>query len=175
VIDPTTLTKPTAVIGAFDSTTNTGVLAVNECGPNGATVGPHQNLLLGCTPANLAGNTTTLVINAETKNYANIGGITGSDEVWFNPGDRRYYTGSSAAIKPADSPLGSGAVLGVIDGTSVLIETIPQSSGSHSVAADCKRNRIFVPQVFTSSATGTAASVMTPTPQPAPGAQRLAN
>jgi len=40
----------------------------------------------------------------------------------------------------------------VIDGTSVLDETIPQSSGSHSVAADCKRNRIFVPQVFTSSA-----------------------
>jgi hypothetical protein len=28
----------------------------------------------------------------------------------------------------------------------VLIETIPQSSGSHSVAADSKRNRIFVPQ-----------------------------
>ena len=156
VIDPTTLTMPTAVIGAFDSTTNTGVLAVNECGPNGATVGPHQNLLLGCTPANLAGNTTTLVINAETKNFANIGNITGSDEVWFNPGDRRYYTGSSAMPNTAGSPLGSGAVLGVIDGTSVLIETIPQSSGSHSVAADCKRNRIFVPQVFTSNASGTA-------------------
>jgi hypothetical protein len=34
----------------------------------------------------------------------------------------------------------------VIDRTSVLIETIPQSSGSHSVAADSKRNLIFVPQ-----------------------------
>ena len=37
-------------------------------------------------------------------------------------------------------------MLGVVDSTSVLIETIPQSSGSHSVAADSKRNRIFVPQ-----------------------------
>jgi hypothetical protein len=37
-------------------------------------------------------------------------------------------------------------VLGVIDRTSVLIETVPQSSGSHSVAADSKRNLIFVPQ-----------------------------
>ena len=37
--------------------------------------------------------------------------------------------------------------LGVIDGTSVLVETIPQGSGSHSVAADCNRNTIFVPQV----------------------------
>jgi hypothetical protein len=161
VIDPTTLSAPTAVIGAFNSTTNTGVLALNQCGPNGATVGPHENLLLGCTPANLPGSTTTLVINAETKNYANIGGITGSDEVWFNPGDIRYYTGSSAAIKPADSPLGSGAVLGVIDGTSVLIETIPQSSGSHSVAADSERNKIFVPQVAPVAVVGTGGDTNT--------------
>jgi hypothetical protein len=41
VIDPTTLSAPTAVIGAFDSTTNTGVVPLNECGPNGATVGPR--------------------------------------------------------------------------------------------------------------------------------------
>ncbi len=157
-IDPT---RPTAVIGAFDSTTNTGVVPLNECGPNGATVGPHENLLLGCTPANLPGSTTTLVINAITKNYANIGGITGSDEVWFNPGDKRYYTGSSAAIEPVGSPLGSGAVLGVIDGTSVLIETIPQSSGSHSVAADCKRNKIFVPQVAPVAVVGTGGDTNT--------------
>lgn len=161
VIDPTTLSTPTAVIVAFDSTTNTGVVPLNQCGPNGATVGPHENLLLGCTPANLPGSTTTLVINAETKNYANIGAITGSDEVWFNPGDNRYYTGSSAAIKPAGSPLGTGAVLGVIDGTSVLIETIPQSSGSHSVAADCKRNTIFVPQVAPVAVVGTGGDTNT--------------
>jgi len=49
------------------------------------------------------------------------------------------------------SALGSGAVLGVVDGTSVLIETIPQSSGSHSVAADAKRDLIFVPQSWTST------------------------
>jgi hypothetical protein len=84
VIDPT---KPTSVVGAFDPTTNTGVVPLHACGPNGATVGPHENLLLGCTPNNNPSNTTTLVINAETKNYANIGGITGSDEVWFNQGE----------------------------------------------------------------------------------------
>src|SRR6516162_11481447 len=159
VIDPTTLSTPTAVIGAFDSSTNTGVVPLNQCGPNGATVGAHENLLLGCTPSNLPGSTTTLVINAETENYAKIGSSTGSDEVWFNPGDNRYYTGSSAAIKPADSPLGAGAVLGVIDGTSVLIETIPQSSGSHSVAADSERNRIFVPQVAPLAVVGAGGDV----------------
>jgi len=37
--------------------------------------------------------------------------------------------------------------MGIIDGaTKFLIETIPQSSGSHSIAADSRRNRIYVPQ-----------------------------
>jgi len=151
VTDPTTLTTPTAVQGAFNPATNTGVVPLHACGPNGATVGVHDNLLLGCTPANNPSDTTTLVINAKTKNFANIGNIVGSDEVWFNKGDNRYYTGSNRNCKVAGAPCPAAAdqqaVLGVIDGTSVLIETIQQSSGSHSVAADSKRNRIFVPQV----------------------------
>jgi hypothetical protein len=142
---------PDATEGLYDPVENTGVIKLNACGPNGATIGPHDNVMVGCTPANLPGSTTTLVINAATHNYAQVAGITGSDEVWFNEGDGRYYTGSSAAIKPAGSLLNRGSVLGVIDGTSVLIETIPQSSGSHSVAADSERNLIFVPQLFTSA------------------------
>ena len=141
--------NPVAVQGKYDPITNTGVIALTACGPNGATVGVNDNLLLGCTPGNFPPGTTTLVINAKTHNTASVNGITGSDEVWFNKGDNRYYLGASKAIKPAGSTLGSGAVLGVVDGTSVLVESIPQSSGSHSVAADSKRNRIFVPQIWT--------------------------
>jgi hypothetical protein len=140
---------PKAIEGAFDPVTNTGVVKLINCGPNGATTADFDNLLLGCTPGNLPGSTTTLVINAKTKNQTSVNGITGSDEVWFNEGDDRYYLGASKAVKPAGSPLGSGAVLGVVNITSVLVETIPQSSGSHSVAADSKRNLIFVPQNFT--------------------------
>src|SRR5262245_38050204 len=158
VTNPLTLTTPTAVQGAFDPATNTGVVPLHACGPNGATVGVHDNLLLGCTSANNPSNTTTLVINAKTKNYANIGGIVGSDEVWFNSGDGRYYTGSNRNCKvpgvPCPLAANQQAVLGVIDGTSVLIETIPQSSGSHSVAADSKLNRIFVPQVAPAAIVG---------------------
>jgi hypothetical protein len=146
VTDPTTLTAPSATQGAFDPVTNTGVVKLNACGPNGATVGPNDNIMLGCTPANNPSDKTTLVINATTKNYANIGKISGSDEVWFNSGDNRYYTGSNRQV--------GGAVLGVVDGTSVLIETIPQSSGSHSVAADSRHNRIFVPQVAPAAVVG---------------------
>ena len=149
VVDPATVSGGTTVIGAFDPATNTGVVKLHACGPNGATVGPNSNLLLGCTPANNPSNASTLVINAATKNFANIGNITGSDEVWFNKGDGRYYTGSNRNCRttaPCPTAATQRAVLGVIDGTSVLIETVPQSSGSHSVAADSKRNLIFVPQ-----------------------------
>src|SRR5262249_37605593 len=55
VTDPA---HPTAVQGAFDPTTNTGVIKLHACGPNGATVGPNDNLLLGCTPANNPSNVT---------------------------------------------------------------------------------------------------------------------
>ena len=68
VTDPT---APTAVQGAFNYTSLTGVVllhpanrnaATGGCGPNGATVGPNENLLLGCTPGNNPSDTTTLVI-----------------------------------------------------------------------------------------------------------------
>src|SRR2546427_4687156 len=161
VIDPHNLPAPTlvdgvmtSVIGAFDPATNTGVVPLNNCGPNGSTVGPNSDLLLGCTPQNEPSNTTTLVINAKTKNTATVNGITGSDEVWFNKGDNRYYLGASRACgKPGGCPAPTGtrdpggAALGVVGADSVLIEKIPQSQNSHSVAADSKRNLIFVPQV----------------------------
>jgi hypothetical protein len=45
-------------------------------------------------------------------------------------------------------------VLGVVSQFGVLIETIPQSTGSHSVAADAARNLIWVPQVAPASVVG---------------------
>lgn len=118
------------------------VVPLNECGPNGLAVGPRDNLLAGCTPGNDPTNTSELVINADTFHYANIGGVTGSDEVWFDGGDDRYYTGSSG-----NPPVLGGPVLGVINATTnLLVETIPESGGSHSVAADSRRNFIYVPQ-----------------------------
>jgi hypothetical protein len=152
VINPETLSKPTAVLGAFDPATNTGVVALHKCGPNGASVGPDDNVLLGCTPQNNPSDVITLAINAQTKVQTPIANITGSDEVWFNKGDGRYYTGSSRDCTVPGSPCPTAskqtAVLGVIDAeANTLIEKIPQSSGSHSVAADSELNRIFVPQV----------------------------
>jgi hypothetical protein len=165
VTDPFALSGPVATQGAFDASTNTGVVPLHHCGPNGATVGPDDNILFGCTPANNPSDVITLVMNATSKAQTPVANITGSDEVWFNKGDGRYYTGSNRNCKtfpPPGPPVGTcalgsqqAAVLGVIDAeTNTLIETVPQSSGSHSVAADSKRNLIFVPQVAPASVVG---------------------
>jgi hypothetical protein len=141
------LSGPTTCSGAILVIDPTNLLSSVEkivplvhCGPNGATVGPHDNVMVGCTPANQPGDLETTIINVMSFNYVDVGNLTGSDEVWYDAGSGRYYTGSSA--------MPGGAVLGVVDGESnFLVETIPQSGASHSVAADRRRHEIFIPQV----------------------------
>jgi hypothetical protein len=175
------------VLGAFDPTTNTGVISLHPanrnatlpngpggCGPNGITVKTNPNgshtLLLGCTPGNNPFDTTTQTMNPNNRNFEDTANITGSDEVWFNPsiyapsrfiGDNRYYLGASKSytLTPVCTPILPPspkfcAVLGVVGGDGILIETIPQSSNSHSVAADAARNLIYVPQVAPASVVG---------------------
>src|SRR5438552_3147650 len=67
VIDPANFTSGIMVLGAFDPATNRGVVPLTACGPNGATLGPHDNLLLGCTVANNTTNRSKHVINASTR------------------------------------------------------------------------------------------------------------
>ena len=176
VVDPTTIVPGNNVIGAWDKATQTGVIAIPSCGPNGATVGQRQNIMFGCNPANFPPGITTFIMNAVTKQYNQVSNITGADEVWYNSGDLRYYLAANRDCSPsvpvgaeslvvAETPCGAGftgkqvAQLGVVDSTSVLIEKIPQSSNSHSVAADSTLNRIFVPQVAPSSVVGSGGDV----------------
>jgi hypothetical protein len=176
--------SPATVIGAFNPATNTGVIPLQPanqnveaggCGPNGITVKTNPNgshlLLFGCTPGNNPFDSTTQTMNPVNRDFADIANITGSDEVWFNPsiyahsgfiGDNRYYLGASKSLTttpvctPSPSPPFTKfcAVLGVVGGDGVLIETIPQGSNSHSVAADAARNLIWVPQVAPAAVVG---------------------
>jgi len=130
------------------------VVPLIHCGPNGASVGPHDNVMVGCTPGNQPGDNETTIINAKTFRYVDVGNLTGSDEVWYDAGSGRYYTGSNRMI--------GGAVLGVVDGeTNFLLETIPQSSASHSVAADRRHHKVFVPEVAPNSVVGIGGDVTT--------------
>ena len=139
---------------------------VDLCQPAGLTLGPHQDLLIGCSvvfdtagkawkstdPTSIAAP-TQIIIDAKTGEIdARVAGVGGSDEVWFNPGDRRYYTASR------NNP--TGPVLGVIDAESQsLVQIVPTintpgqptanpvvvAGTAHSVAVNSRNNHALVP------------------------------
>jgi len=62
----------------------------------------------------------------------------GVDEIWYNPGDNRYYT--------AGRDMPNGPVMGVIDArTRQWLVNVGTGSNSHSIAVNQFTNQIFVP------------------------------
>src|SRR2546429_7352616 len=131
------------------------LLPVKNCQPAGLSLGPREDLLLGCSVVfDTAGNPWTaaspttaapsqVIMDATTGRIDSVvKGVGGSDEVWFNEGDGRYYTASR------NNP--TGPVLGVIDADSQklvqIVPTINRPPGTaHSVAANPHNNHVFVP------------------------------
>ena len=116
---------------------------VPDCRPTGIAIGPRDEALLGCLGEGLGKSygipDHTLMINLRSGVVSQkIKGVTGSDQVWFNPGDNHYYVAAEAAR--------NGPVLAAIraDGSHSLLTT-PTQAGAHSVAADSRTNRVFVP------------------------------
>ena len=145
--------------GAVGRISRKGVLEtlfpVKNCQPAGLSLGPREDLLLGCSVVfDTAGNPWTaaspttaapsqVIMDATTGRIDSVvKGVGGSDEVWFNEGDGRYYTASR------NNP--TGPVLGVIDADSQklvqVVPTINRPPGTaHSVAANPHNNHVFVP------------------------------
>src|SRR5258705_922431 len=145
--------------GAVGRISRKGVLEtlypVKNCQPAGLSLGPRGDLLLGCSVVfDTAGNpwtaasTTTaaptqVIMDAKTGKIDRVvAGVGGSDEVWFNEGDGRYYTASR------NNP--TGPVLGVIHAEDQklvqVVPTINRAPGTgHSVAANPHNNHVFVP------------------------------
>lgn len=112
---------------------------VTDCKPNGLTLGPDQHLLLGCSNVFPRVKTPrSIIMDAKTgKVLATITQVAGSDEVWFNKGDNRYYLAAHNWSPP---------VLGVIDAlTNEWIENVPASIDAKAVAVNPTNNHIFVP------------------------------
>jgi len=135
---------------------------VRFCQPAGLTLGPRQDLLLGCSVVfDTAGQPWTaadantaapisVIMDARTGEIdRNVAGVSGSDEVWFNRGDGRYYL--AARAQPG------GPVLGVIDaGSQTLVQVVPTVNAAgkafvfpagtaHSVAVNPHNNHALVP------------------------------
>jgi hypothetical protein len=137
------------------------------CFPHGLTLGPRQNLLLGCSADGPAGTPLiSLIMRATNGNIlATFNQVGGSDEVWYNPGDNHYYLAASnhsiggcqTDVPPPEGCKGGNPnpVLGIIDaGTDdsgpegpQWIQNVGTGGGDHSVAAvfafNCEEGRGF--------------------------------
>jgi len=122
------------------------VVPVLNCMPAGLVQGPGHDFLVGCGdhdglafPPNLIifdGTCTSSAACAASEVVITQTG--GTDEVWYNPGDNKYYT--------AGRDMPTGPVLGVVDaGTRQWLVNVPTNSNSHSVAVDSINNHVIVP------------------------------
>jgi hypothetical protein len=112
---------------------------IDECGPAGLTLGPNQDLLVGCNtvygvdgkvwdPAkDITADPREVIIDAQTGIIeATVFGVGAGDEVWFNRGDGHYYvTGSGSPLRPTPPAAAQGAsVFGVIDAFSNSLDQL---------------------------------------------------
>jgi hypothetical protein len=112
-----------------------------NCMPTSIAQGPGDNFLVGCAdhdgeafPAN------EIIINGTTlQTVATITNVGGVDEVWYNPGDNKYYL---AARDMLPFP-----VMGVIDAaTNQWLANLQVNTNAHSIAVDPNNNHVFMPQ-----------------------------
>lgn len=111
-----------------------------NCMPTSIVQGPGNNFLVGCGDHDgEAFPPNEYVIDGTSgKILATITNVGGVDEIWYNPGDNRYY------LAARDMP--NGAVMGVIDAkTNQWLENVTTNSNSHSISVDSTSNHAFVP------------------------------
>jgi len=121
---------------------------VTECNPAGLALGPQQHFVVGCSgdAINEGAHAKTLILDADGNTVATITEVGGSDEVWYNPGDNRYYLAARSMTSNGMKDGKKTPVLGVIDaGSNKWIANLPTGTGAHSVAVDPANNRVYVP------------------------------
>ncbi len=115
-------------------------LPIGRCMPAGLALGPHQHLLVGCSDDAVAAGfpARSFVMSTSGRIIARLPQVGGSDEVWFDPHTHRYYLAAVANT--------GGPVLGVVDSaTDRWIGNVPTGPHAHSVAADPRSGKVFVP------------------------------
>jgi hypothetical protein len=148
---PSTKTNPGGEIARIDPKTMklVAIYGLKDCMPAGLTLGPQQHLLLGCSGDAIAEGAhaqTQVMDAADGFIIATITEVGGTDQVWYNPGDQRYYLASRQMTSTGMKGGTVTPVLGVIDATTDRwIVNIPTGTNAHSVAADSVNNRVFVP------------------------------
>jgi len=134
VIDPVTQKVETTFIVPFASCDS----------PQGMALGPDHQMLLGCNGPGGSNHPTAIIDERNGKVIKTLNNQSGSDMVWFNPGDDHYFLARSSAVAP-NQLLGVVDADGIRQDQSVPTTLTPGSPNAHSVAADPVMNQVYVP------------------------------
>jgi hypothetical protein len=131
---------------------------VSKCaGPQGMTIGPDHQILLGCNNPNKTVPSTIIIDDRVKKGdtavkiIATVAGQDGADEVWFNEGNNSYFLGRSGGANPQQLGIidaGDGEKIGSDQSVTIGLPNLPAPNNhgtAHSVAADPIFNQIYVP------------------------------
>ena len=137
---------PGAVV-VFNPTTraivNTMSVPLSACtGPQGLAIGPPPQIGLGCNVGVVGGSpaANTAIINENTGAViAAFPGKGGGDEIWYNPGNLKYFFAARQAP--------GGEALFIIDAGTFAVQRLSTGtlSNAHSVAVDPVSNTAYVP------------------------------
>jgi hypothetical protein len=135
-IDPVTM----LVTNHFRLTAATGAPG---CQVASLAIGPNQNLLVGCANREgeaFAASTFIMDVSAAGKGkiIKAIYNTGRADQVYYNPGDKRFYL--------ASRDMENGSYLGIIDATTNMwLYNSPTGGNAHGIAVDQVNNHIYVP------------------------------
>jgi hypothetical protein len=127
-------------LGSPDGPFVENAFVMPNCMPTSIVQGPGNNFLVGCGDHDgEAFPPNEYVIDGTSGQIlATITNVGGVDEIWYNPGDNRYY------LAARDMP--NGPVMGVIDAkTNQWLQNVTTNSNSHSISVDSGNNHVFVP------------------------------
>lgn len=147
VIDPVTLAVET-----------TFIVPLASCeAPQGMTIGPDHQILLGCNGSTGANHPTAIIDDRNGHVIKTLANESGSDEVWYNEGDGHYFLARSSSF-------GTNQLLGVVDSDTpglghddqpgseikadadvITANKTIAGRNAHSVAADPVTNQVYVP------------------------------
>ena len=122
------------------------VVPVYNCMPAGIVQGPGHDVFVGCgghdgvqfPPLLIIFDGTCTTSAACLASEVKIDQSGGTDQVWYNPGDNRYYT--------AGRDMPNGPIMGVVDAaTRTWLVNVTTGSNSHSITVNQFTNQIFVP------------------------------
>ena len=122
------------------------VVPVYNCMPAGIVQGPGHDVFVGCgghdgvqfPPLLIVFDGTCTTSAACLASQVKIDQSGGTDQVWYNPGDNRYYT--------AGRDMPNGPIMGVVDAaTRTWLVNVTTGSNSHSITVNQFTNQIFVP------------------------------